>query len=127
MDKSILVIDDEAAIRRSFILALEDSGFEVDTAEDGREGIRMAGEKDYGMIYLDLKMPGLNGVETLKRLRAKDKNVPVYIVTAFYGEFLGELRQCQVDGCLFEVLKKPIGIDEILMVTKSVLEEPVQY
>lgn len=127
MSKRILVIDDDKAIRKSFILALEDTKYQVDTAESGEKGIEMEQNNKHDLIFLDLKMPGLNGVETLRELRKMDKDVPVYIVTAFFKEFLEGLKSAEEEGIDFEVLKKPIGGDEIVFVTKSILEGPRAY
>jgi CheY-like chemotaxis protein len=122
MRKRILVIDDEEVIRKSFTLALMDSGYEVDTAESGEKGIEKAGKERYDLIYLDLKMPGLNGVETLRELRKRDRDIPIYIVTAFYGEFFAELKKATEDGIDFEVLTKVLGSDQIAGITRGVLE-----
>jgi DNA-binding response OmpR family regulator len=127
MTKRILVIDDDEAIRKSFVLALEDMPYQVDTAASGEKGIEMEQNANYDLIFLDMKMPGLNGAQTLLRLREIDKDVPVYIVTAFYKEFFEELRKAQEDGIDFEIAKKPIGIDEIVLIAKSVLEGPTAY
>ncbi len=108
MSKRILVIDDEDAIRKAFVLSLEDTGYPVDTADSGRKGIEMERENRYDLIFLDLKMPGMNGVETLRALRKIDKDVPVYIVTAFYAEFFEGLNEAGKDGIDFEILKKPL-------------------
>ena len=81
----------------------------------------------YNLIFLDLKMPGLNGVETLREIRKTSKDTPVYIVTAFYKEFFEGLKTVRDDEIDFELLKKPIGSDEIVMIAKSVLEGPEAY
>ena len=122
MTKRILVIDDEDAIRKSFELALEDSGYEVDTASSGMEGIEMLKSQSYDLVFLDLKMPGMNGVETLREIRKLNKDIPVYIVTAFYGEFFEELTHMAEQGVEFEVLNKPVDGDMIFTLCKSVLE-----
>ena len=125
MGKKIIVIDDESAIRKSFELALEDSGFEVKTASSGKEGLEMLKQGSYDLVFLDLKMPGMNGVQTLAELRKRDKEIPVYIVTAFYGEFFDELSTMAEGGTEFEVLNKPVDGDMILTLCKGVLEGPV--
>lgn len=127
MRKRILVIDDEASIRKSFALALEDSGYQVDGAESGEAGIEMQKKEPYDLIFLDLKMPGLNGVETLRELRKMDEEVPIYIITAFYGEFMDQLRQAEKDAISFEVMKKPVGADQIVLVVKSILDGPIGH
>ena len=121
MTKHILVIDDEEAVRKSFVLALEDTGYIVDTAESGTKGVQMQTEKKYDVIFLDLKMPGLNGIETLKIIRERDKNIPVYIVTAFHTEFFDQLIEMKEANIHFELLRKPIGADEILQLTTGVI------
>ncbi len=123
--KRILVIDDELGVRKSFVLALEDMACIVDTAESGKKGIEMEKADPYHLIFLDLRMPGMNGVETLRALKKVDKTVLVYIVTAFHKEFFTGLKEAMADGIDFELLKKPIGLDQIQMVVKSVLEGPV--
>jgi len=122
MTKRIIVIDDEEAIRKSFELALEDSGYKVDTASSGKEGLETLQGDPYDLVFLDLKMPGLTGVETLRELRKRDKKIPVYIVTAFYGEFFDELKPMAEGGIEFEVLNKPVDSDTILQLCQAVLE-----
>ena len=125
MSKRILVIDDQYAMRKSFALALEDTEYQMDTAESGEKGIEMEKEGKYDLIFLDLKMPGLNGVETLQELRKIDEGVPVYIITAFYEEFFEELKGAQKDGITFEVLRKPFTSEQIVLTAKSVLNGPI--
>jgi len=125
MSKRILVIDDDEAIRKSFALALEDTPYSVLTAESGEKGIRMIETEGCDLVFLDLKMPGMNGVETLREIRKRDLNVPVYIITAFYGEYFDLLKKAGQEGIHFEVMKKPIGLEEIDMVTRSMFEGPV--
>jgi len=124
MSKRILVIDDEEGTRMSFILALKDTGFEVDTAESGEKGLQMKNDTEYDLIFLDLKMPGMNGIETLRQIRKTDKKVPVYIFTAFHKEFLEELKIARKEMLSFEVLKKPVGADLIVTLTKLILGQP---
>ncbi len=125
MAKRIIVIDDEAAIRRSFELALEDSGYLVDTASSGKKGLEMIASESYDLVFLDLKMPGMSGVETLSEIRKLDQEMLVYIVTAFYGEFFEELSIMAQKGTEFELLNKPVDGDTILMVCKGALEGPM--
>lgn len=123
MKKNILVIDDDEAIRKSFILALEDMPHHVDTAESGEKGIEKVKTTTYDLVFLDLKMPGLNGVQTLRQLRQMDALLPVYIVTAFHKEFFKDLKLLSEEGIEFDLLRKPIGSDEIVELTLSMLQE----
>lgn len=122
MTKRIIVIDDEDAIRKSFELALDESGYQVDTASSGMDGIEMLKSQSYDLVFLDLKMPGMNGVETLREIRKLNKEIPIYIVTAFYGEFFEELKDAADQGTEFEVLNKPVDSDTILTLCRSILE-----
>ncbi len=121
MKEHILVIDDDQAVRDSFTLALEDSSVTVDLAESGEEGVARFQRGKYHVVFLDLKMPGLSGVETLRRIRKVDADVPVYIVTAFHKEFFQELSCASFEGLDFQVLRKPIGREEIITVVQAVL------
>ena len=127
MIKRILVIDDDEAIRKVFLLALEGTEFQVDTSSSGAKGLEMIQEQSYDLVYLDLKMPGMNGVDTLKKIRKLDVDIPVYIITAYYGEFEEQLRKAQEDGLKFELMMKPLTTDQIVCLTKGILEEAVVY
>lgn len=124
MSARILVIDDDLAIRKSFALALEDTDFTVDTAASGEQGVEMEGQNNYQLIFLDLKMPGLNGAETLRKIRETNTVTPIYIITAFHDEFFSQLKKAQNDGLYFELLRKPLDSEQIIMVTRGILEGP---
>lgn len=127
MSKKILVIDDEEAVRNSFKLALEDTDFEVNVAESGEKGLELFNQENPDLVFLDLKMPGMNGVAVLNAIREVNLEVPVYIVTAFYKEFLDLLEAAVKKGIPFEVMNKPIGAEQIVAVSKSALEKPETY
>jgi len=127
MEKRILVIDDDEAIRKSFVLTFEDEGYRVDTAESGEKGLEMRRETSYDLVFLDLKMPGIDGVETLRRLREMDKEVPVYIVTAFHKDFFQGLKRAVEDGIDFELLRKPVDSEHLILIARSALGDPQAY
>lgn len=127
MRKNILIIDDDESIRKSFILAFEDTEYNVLSAESGEEGIKKVQSRKCDLIFTDLKMPGMNGVETLREIRKINKDVPIYVITAFHKEFFDQLKNAKKDGMNFEALHKPIGGDKILLVARSTLEGPVGY
>ena len=126
-EKRILIIDDDEAVRRSFELALEDSGYPVTTVDRGEKGVEEVKKNIYQLVFLDLKMPGMNGVKTLQKIREFSATLPVYIVTAFHKEFLVELDEVRKEGLLFQLLRKPIGSVEILALAQSVLDRPVRF
>jgi two-component system response regulator ChvI len=125
MPKRVLVIDDDPAVRKSFQLALEDEDLELATAESGPKGLELLRHAPTDLIVLDLKMPEVDGVETLRRIRQVTRTVPVYILTAFHREFLEPLKSVRADGLDFELIRKPIDSGQIVDLTKGVLGEDV--
>ena len=123
--KTILVIDDDEAVRKAFDLAFRDTSYRVETAESGEIGLEKEKEVGFDLIFLDLKMPGLDGVQTLREIRKIDAEVPVYIVTAFHVEYFEQLKAASIDGLNFEILQKPVGRDQIIQVTAGALQERV--
>jgi CheY-like chemotaxis protein len=121
MTQHILIIDDESSVRDAFCLALETKGYVVTTATDGLVGVEMAKSHRPDLVFLDLKMPGIDGVETLKRLKAHDPTINVYIVTAFAREFLTQLAQARSEGYVFEVATKPLNSHQIRQIVAAVL------
>ena len=119
MPKKILVIDDESSVRKSFVLALEDI-CEVETAESGEEGVKKAKQK-FDIIFCDLKMPGLNGAETVRLIRKKDKKTPIFIVTAFSKAYTDDLKRLQDDEIKFQLMSKPLPSEQIVAVVQGVL------
>lgn len=121
----ILVIDDEESVRDAFADALENTAYEVETASSGEEGVAKARSASFDLVFLDLKMPGMDGVETLRALRALDGRVPVYVVTAFHAQFLERLELAEREGLPFELVHKPLGQEAIRQVTEAVLRGPI--
>jgi len=115
----ILVIDDDAAVRGAFHLVLSDMGYSVLLASSGLQGIALAQAERPDLIFLDLKMPGLNGIETMRRLLALDSTLNIYIVTAFSQEYLGELKQAEADGLHFQLANKPLSGAQIRHIARS--------
>jgi DNA-binding response OmpR family regulator len=84
--KRILVVDDEESIRELYRAELAEEGYEVELAGDGLQALRRLDAFRPDLVTLDVKMPGIDGIETLRRIREKHPTVPVILVTAF-GEF----------------------------------------
>jgi DNA-binding NtrC family response regulator len=127
MAKRILVIDDDAAVRKAFELAFDGSPYALSSVESGRLGIHRVQEDRFDLIFLDLRMPGLDGVQTLQALRQAGCDAPVYIVTSFHGEFLGQLSELARQGLEFEVLSKPVEFGQLIRVAEAALEGRVVH
>ncbi|MFA6163545.1 MAG: response regulator [Methylobacter sp.] len=113
MLSKILVIDDDPAVRGAFRLILEDDNFSVREAENGLQGIEMTLAERPDLIFLDLRMPGIDGVETLRRLKAIDETLNIYIVTAFANEYMEQLKGIHEEGFQFELASKPLSSVQI--------------
>ena len=127
MSNRILVIDDEEAVRKAFILAFEDSEYTIDTAESGEQGIALNGEHTYDLIFLDLKMPSMSGIETLNRIRTTNTETPIYIITAFYQEYADRLKEVEQRGVDFEVVRKPVDSENLRVIVRGILKTPAGY
>jgi DNA-binding NtrC family response regulator len=79
----ILVVDDEEAMTESLAAWLREDGYSVDTASSGREAVEKARAREYAIYFVDLKMPGLDGIETMMEIRKLQKDASVIIITAY--------------------------------------------
>src|SRR5436853_6169785 len=79
----ILVIDDEADIREGLELLLTSEGYSVDLAQNGTEGVRKLESAGYDLALLDLMMPDKSGMEVLEEVRKRDRETPIFMITAY--------------------------------------------
>lgn len=122
--KRILVIDDDDGVRDSFIAALDYRDYAPVGTASGQAGVDSATALRPDLVFLDLNMPGLSGVETLAALRALYPDLPIYLVTGFYGEFLEPLKDLRRRGVPFELARKPLTVAEIRAIAEGVLTPP---
>jgi len=101
----ILVVDDQAGPRESLRILLKDR-FEVLTAAGGEEGLRLAAAERPDLVFMDIRMPELNGVEALQRLKAMDPTIEVVMITAYAS--LDTVKNALRFGAL-DYLVKPFG------------------
>ncbi len=80
--KSIFIVDDERNIRLTLSQCLEPLGFDIETAETGREALARLREKEFGVVLLDLRMPGMDGMEVLRMIQEMRPDIQVIIITA---------------------------------------------
>ena len=106
----ILIIDDEPVIRDLLVDVLSRKGYKVDTAEDGTVGLKKAKAKHYTVVFTDIRMPGMNGVEVYKRLKTISPESRVIVMTG-YG--LEEMIQEALDLGAFADVKKPFDLELI--------------
>ena len=113
----ILVIDDEYSIRESFSLILQGK-YEVSFAASGEGGIKAAADNKFELAYLDVRMPGLNGLETLKRLKEIDPGIEVVMVTAVND--VQKASEAIILGARDYIIK-PFDVHSILKMTETIL------
>ncbi|MCZ6944723.1 response regulator transcription factor [Bacillus mycoides] len=106
----ILIIEDEESLADFLELELKYEGYKVDIQLDGRKGLEAALEKNYDLILLDLMLPGLNGLEVCRRLRAT-KSTPIIMLTA--RDSIMD-RVTGLDSGADDYLPKPFAIEELL-------------
>lgn len=116
----LLVVDDQPAIRQLLSETLESSGCEVVPAANGYEAIEIVQKNKPNLILLDLKMPGLSGLETLREINRFSPDVPVILITA-YGE-LPDPREAERMGVRCLIIK-PFDLNEVRAVVRRVLDE----
>ena len=115
----ILVIDDEIGPRESLRILFKDD-YEVLQADCGEKGIELAKKEIPDLIILDLKMPGMNGIETLEEIRKIDEEVPVIILTG-YGTY--ETAKKAVHFRAIEFISKPFDVYEMKKIVKDAIEK----
>lgn len=111
MKKKILVVDDEPDFLEMIKMRLEANKYEVVTAVNGKEALRKIKEERPAAVLLDILMPKLDGLETLKRIRRQDKNLPVFMISAFSNEErFKAARQLKASGFIVKTsdLKKQL-------------------
>ncbi len=116
----ILVVDDEAPMREALYDWLKEDGYEVGLAESGKDAIAIAMEKSWDVILLDLKMPGMDGLETLRQLKGKavETDAEILMMTAYAT--VDTAVQAMKEGA-FDYLVKPFAPDEIEMQIKKIV------
>ncbi len=115
----VLVVDDEASARGGLEKLLRQEGYEVDTAESGAVALGIVDEHAIDLVVTDLKMPQMDGVELMKQLRARDRDLPVIVVTAF-GDVSSAVSAMRAGA--EDYLTKPVDFDSLLLVLERALQ-----
>ena len=119
--RRVLVVDDDPAVRKSFDRVLTGKGYAVITAENGEEALRKLNEEKYDLVYSDIRMPGMSGLEVAEKVRARRPWTPVVIITG-YGTDIAEERAKAAGVSKF--LHKPLSPAMIEDSARDVLAVP---
>jgi CheY-like chemotaxis protein len=114
----VLVVDDDAVVGRSIDRVLTEQGARVSTAHDGEEAIRRFGHENYDLVFADIKMPGMDGLEVTSRLKEMNPGTPVVIITG-YGTEAAEARAEELGVEAF--IHKPLTPDVVVEIAERVL------
>ena len=117
----LLIIDDERGIRNTLREILADEGHEVDVAENGKQGLEMATAKAYDLIFSDIKMPEMDGIELLSALKQGEDAIdtPIVMITG-HGDVETAVQALKLGA--YDFLLKPLDLNRILITTKNALE-----
>ncbi len=107
----VLVVEDNETLRKSIVQRLREANFAVDETGNGTEGLWLATENNYTVAILDLMLPGMDGVELLKKLRLTNDTTSVLIITA--RDQVGD-RVAGLDSGADDYLVKPFSLDELM-------------
>ncbi|BAF61021.1 MAG: response regulator [Pelotomaculum sp.] len=116
----LLIVDDQAGVRHLLCEAFKGEGYRVELASSGSEAIKKVKTRIPSLILLDIKMPGMNGLETLEELRKIAPDTPVVIMTA-YGE-LDIIAEAKKRG-VQHYISKPFDLDDARYLIRGLLEE----
>jgi two-component system nitrogen regulation response regulator NtrX len=118
MFPSLLIVDDEPSILQSLGGLLSDEGFEVTTAANGYEALKTIEVDPPDLVLLDIWMPGIDGIETLKEIKKENPNIQVIIITG-HGTIETAVKATKLGA--FDLIEKPLSIDKVIVAINNAL------
>ena len=118
--EKILIVDDERIVRESLLHWFEEDGYDVEAAEDGEIALKMFDKSKYDLLLVDMKMPGISGLDLLKKVKDIDKETIVILITAFAS--VPSAITALKDGA-YDYVTKPVDPDELAHLVKKALEQ----
>ena len=120
MENRILIVDDEPMICDILVRRFTREGFACVKAYDGKEALRCFGQEPFSLMISDVKMPDMDGIELLRRVKALNPKIPVILITA-YPEIDRALEAMRLGA--YDFITKPIQLDWVVMIAKNALEK----
>ncbi|MDP3112594.1 MAG: sigma-54 dependent transcriptional regulator [Thermodesulfovibrionales bacterium] len=117
---TVLIVDDEEGIRESLSGILEDEGYDILTAKSGEEAIKMLGESSPDLVLLDIWLTGMDGIQTLKEIKAIKPDVPVIMISG-HGNIELAVKAAKMGA--YDFLEKPLSLEKVVLVAKRALEK----
>jgi DNA-binding NtrC family response regulator len=121
--RHVLVIDDDAVVGRSFDRVLSAKGYEVDTAMSGAEALKDIEAHNYDVVFTDIRMPGMDGLEVAEQIKARCPWTPIVVITG-YGTEENEAKASVLGVSGF--VRKPLTPEMIESITLKALEQPTE-
>ncbi|HVH68480.1 MAG TPA: sigma-54 dependent transcriptional regulator [Gemmatimonadales bacterium] len=116
---TVLIVDDEQTLARSAKAFLVDHGYETEVAGSGEHALQLLGSLQPDVVFADVRLPGMNGLDLLKRIREFDPVIPVIVVTA-YGSIEGAVEAMKLGA--FDYVKKPVDLEELKLLADRARE-----
>ena len=116
---TIMVVDDDEGMRVTLEGIIEDEGYNVIVAEDGYRAIELTKENPCALFFMDIRMPGINGVETYREIKKASPGSVVAMMTGFTAEIL---VQAALDEGAYTVVYKPFRIERIIQIVNTVIK-----
>ncbi|MBN1224058.1 MAG: sigma-54-dependent Fis family transcriptional regulator [Candidatus Aminicenantes bacterium] len=120
MKDKILVIDDEAGIRSSLKGILEDEGYEVKATATGEKGLGLMKEDNFDLVFLDILLPEMNGIEVLEKITSAEEETQVVIITA-HGSIDLAVKATKMGA--FDFLEKPLTLEKVVLCAKNAMKQ----
>jgi two-component system, NtrC family, nitrogen regulation response regulator NtrX len=120
MSESILIVDDERGIRETLTAVLRDEGFVADAVGSGEECLKALGRRPYGCVLLDVWLPGINGLETLRQMRESKSDAAVVIISG-HGNIETAVRATKLGA--FDFIEKPLSIEKTMVTVRNALRQ----
>ncbi len=120
--KSVLIVDDEEGIRESLSGIFEDEGYDVLTASSGEDALTITKEHMPDIVFLDVWLPEMDGLETLPRLKEIDANIPVIMISG-HGNIEIAVKATRLGA--YDFLEKPLSLEKVIITAKRALERKI--
>jgi CheY-like chemotaxis protein len=120
LERKLMIVDDEVSIRDLFLSAFSDAGYSVHLAENGEQALHILKQQEIDLIFLDLKLFGMNGIELCRQIK-KDKPVSIiYAITGWTGLF--EVEECREAG-FDDYFTKPFQLNVLFKAVEDAFEK----
>ena len=118
----ILIVDDEKNMRKTLADILRDEGYQVATAATGEEAVALCSQQDFDVVLMDVRMPGMDGVEAFRRIRRHREGVRVLLMSAYD---VNQLKEAALDEGAIAFLSKPLDVQKVIQLIGEVKETAI--